>query len=267
RTITIISFYSEDPDVEARRGFGPFTPGFKISKFNDVEDLKSKVNDTTIAVLLEPIQGEGGIIPAEPSFYSLIHELSKKFNFLVIADEIQCGLFRAGTLTCSEQYNIKPDILILGKSLGGGLIPLSAVLANSHIFAPMGIGSHGSTYGGSPLASRVGLEVVRFISKNRENLEMQITHKGKMLTEALLQLKSKHPIISDVRGKGLMLGLELECPVDQFVKKCFELGLILGKTRSNTVRLTPPLVISEDELYFAVECIDKALSCIDLSCC
>ncbi len=258
RTITIISFSEEGSETEMKKGFGPFTPGFKLCELNNLDMFKQLVTNNTIAVLLEPIQGEGGINVIDSSFYQALYDLSKEHRFLLIADEIQCGLFRAGKLVCSDWFRVKPDILILGKSLGGGLLPVSVVLGSENVFSQMRVGSHGSTFGGSPLAARVGLEVVRYLKENRNQLEAEVIRKGEKILRFLKDLKSNR--IADLRGLGLMIGMELKCDVKDFIIKCAYEGLIVGKARNNTIRLTPPLIISDEDIEFALSVLENVLS-------
>ncbi|MCS6960965.1 MAG: aminotransferase class III-fold pyridoxal phosphate-dependent enzyme [Deltaproteobacteria bacterium] len=259
RTITLISFYSEDPSLEARRNFGPFTAGFKICEFNSEKRFLEAVNQNTVAVLFEPIQGEGGINVIDQRFLQTMKKICNDNQILIIADEIQCGLYRAGDLLASYMFDLKPDLVILGKSLGGGLVPISVVVGCRSIFQPMKPGSHGSTFGGNPLAARVGLEVVRYLKSQGEELKNRVLRLGDKVKEFLRGLNSS--LITDVKGTGLMLGLELDCDTEEFIKNAFQNGILLGKTRhSKTVRLTPPLVVSEADLEIGLAIIEKTLN-------
>lgn len=246
RTITIISFYSTDSEVPARKGFGPFTPGFRIVDFNSFKSFKEAVTENTCAVLFEPVQGEGGIrVWSRDELCSIVNFCSEK-GILTIADEIQCGLYRTGKLMCCSHYGFKPDILVLGKSLGGGLVPISAVLSSNRIFEPMTYGSHGSTFGGNPLACRVALEVVRFLRENGASIEHNVERASEDLKRFLVSLPKE--VVLGVRGVGLMLGVEIGVDPDLFVQECCNQGLIVGKARGNVVRLTPPLTITNRQI-------------------
>jgi acetylornithine aminotransferase len=240
-----------------RDGYEPFLPEFISAKYNDISDIESRVNQRTAAVFIEFIQGEGGIIVADPKFIERLFELREKFNFLVVADEIQSGLGRTGRFFAFEHYGVRPDIVTLAKPLGGGL-PLGAVLGNEKVGDVLTTGSHGSTFGGNPVSCSAGCVVVdeiinRGIMKNAETI-------GRYLINRLNKLKERHAIIREVRGLGLMIGIELKIECIDYIRKLLDRGVIANCTSNNVIRLLPPLIISKDEVDLFISKLDDVLS-------
>ncbi len=256
RTTTIVSFSTEE---QYRDGFGPFTPGFIIIPYNDVDALKNSINKNTVAFLVEPIQGEAGIIIPDEGYLKKTYEICKGANVLFIADEIQTGLGRTGKLFAYEYENIKPDILIVGKALSGGTYPVSAVLSSEEILGVFKPGDHGSTFGGNPLAAAVARESLKVIVE--EKLPEKSAELGKYFLEKLRTIQSKH--IKEVRGKGLFIGIELVPEAGgarRFCEALKEEGLLCKETHENVIRLAPPLVIEKEEIDWAFDRIKKVLS-------
>lgn len=256
RTTTIVSFSTEE---QYRDGFGPFTPGFVIIPYNDVEALKRAINKNTVAFLVEPIQGEAGIIIPDEGYLNKTFKVCKESNVLFIADEIQTGLGRTGKLFAYEYEGIKPDILIVGKALSGGTYPVSAILSSEEILGVFKPGDHGSTFGGNPLAAAVARESLKVIVE--EKLAERSAELGKYFLEKLRTIQSKH--IKEIRGKGLFIGIELFPEAGgarRFCEALKEEGLLCKETHENVIRLAPPLVIEKEEIDWAFERINKVLT-------
>jgi len=257
RTITIISM-STDPDSFG--GFGPFTPGFITIPYNDLAALENALADKDVAgFLMEPIQGEAGVFVPDAGYLSKAFELCKKNNVLFIADEVQTGIARTGKLLACDHENVRPDILILGKALSGGAMPVSAVLADDEIMLTIKPGEHGSTFGGNPLAARVAIAALEVVKE--ENLAEKAEALGKIFREELSNVKSE--MIELVRGKGLLNAVVIRpkngkeaWDVCVMMK---EMGLLAKPTHGNIIRFAPPLVISETQLREAIEIIKKAI--------
>lgn len=255
RTTTIISFSTE---AQYRDGFGPFTPGFVVIPYNDVEALKNAINKNTVAFLVEPIQGEAGIIIPDEGYLRKAFEVCKSSNVLFIADEIQTGLGRTGKLFAYEYEGIKPDAVIIGKALSGGAYPVSAVLSSKEILGVFKPGDHGSTFGGNPLAAAIAREALKVIIE--EKLAERSFELGKYFLEKLRTIQSKH--IKEIRGKGLFIGIELVPEAGgarRFCEALKEEGLLCKETHENVIRLAPPLVIEKEEIDWAFERIKKIL--------
>lgn len=252
RTTTIISFSTEE---QYRFGFGPFTPGFKIIPYDDLESLEKVINENTIAFLVEPIQGEGGVIVPQKGYLKNAKEICKKNNILFILDEIQTGLGRTGKLFCYEYEEAEPDILILGKALGGGFYPVSVICANDEIMDVFTPGDHGSTFGGNPLACAVGSASLKVILE--ENLVENALVIGEYFLNKLKEIKS--PIIKEVRGKGLLIGVELNKKARAYCEKLMEKGILVKDTKEDVIRLAPPLIIKKQEIDWALERIKEVL--------
>lgn len=255
RTTTIVSFSTEP---QYRDGFGPFTPGFVIIPYNDVEALKKAINKNTIAFLVEPIQGEAGIIIPDDGYLKEAFDVCKEANILFIADEIQTGLGRTGKLFAYEYEGIKPDAVIIGKALSGGAYPVSAVLSSKEILGVFKPGDHGSTFGGNPLAAAIAREALKVIVE--EKLPERSFELGKYFLEKLKTIQSKH--IKEIRGKGLFIGIELLPEAGgarRFCEALKEEGLLCKETHENVIRLAPPLVIEKEEIDWAFEKIKKVL--------
>lgn len=256
RTTTILSFSDND---QYRRSFGPFTPGFEVVPFGDIKALEAVICPNTAAIFIEPIQGEGGINVPPDGFLQDLRLLCDRENILLVTDEVQCGLCRTGKLLACDHEGVKADLVIIGKSLGGGISPLSAVLGKREVLELFEPGSHGSTFGGNSLACAVALEVVKLIreEKPEENARIQ----GEYLMSELRALN--RPEIKEVRGKGLMIGVELHSDAGaaiEYCEKLRELGVLCKDTRKQVMRLTPPLIITEKEIDFAVKRIKKAMT-------
>jgi ornithine--oxo-acid transaminase len=251
RTTTIVGFSSEP---QYRAGFGPFTPGFIAVPFGDANALQAAITPRTAAFLVEPIQGEAGIIVPPAGYLAQCREICTRHNVLLICDEVQTGLGRTGRLLACEHEAVKPDGLILGKALGGGLLPLSAFLAREDVMDVFGPGDHGSTFGGNPLAAAVGSAALRLLIE--EGLVKRAQVMGKRLMDGLCAFD--HPAIREVRGKSLLIGLELEPDVISARTFCEHLmrhGLLSKDTHSTVVRFAPPLIISESEIDAALKII------------
>ncbi|MEO8764694.1 MAG: ornithine--oxo-acid transaminase [Ginsengibacter sp.] len=261
RTIGIISF-STDP--VAKKDFGPFVPGFEVIPFNDLQALRNALADSNVAgFLVEPIQGEAGVIVPDDGYVQTAKQLCKDADVLFIADEIQTGLCRTGRMLCCDHEDIRPDILILGKALSGGVLPVSAVLADDEIMLTIKPGEHGSTYGGNPLACRVAVTALEVLKEEKlaENAEVL----GKFLRTELKKINS--PYIRDVRGKGLLNAIVIDHPdEDAALKFCLEMkdnGLLAKPTHGDKIRFAPPLNITKEELIDCVEIIKESLHTFD----
>jgi len=248
RTTTIVGFSSE---AEYKADFGPFTPGFVSVPFGDIEAMRKAVTPNTAAILVEPIQGEAGIIVPPEGWLRALRELCTEENVLLILDEIQTGLGRTGKPFAHNYEGITPDGLILGKALGGGLFPVSVFLARDDVMALFGPGSHGSTFGGNPLGAAVALEALKVIED--EKLVERSARLGTKLKKAMAEIRS--PLISDVRGKGLFVGVEFDpalCAARTVCERLMARGILSKETHETVVRLAPPLVIEERDLDWAI---------------
>ena len=252
RTMAAISLSSEDSN---KRGFGPMLPGFKVIPFGDIDALKEAINENTAGFLIEPIQGEAGVnIPPE-GFLKEAYDVCKENNVLFIADEIQAGLGRSGKLLACEWDNVEPDIIILGKALGGGVFPISCVVANEDILGVFEPGSHGSTFGGNPLACAVSNAALDVIIE--EKLPERAQELGEYMIEELRKINN--PIIKEVRGKGLFIGMELTEEARPYCEKLMEEGLLCKETHDYVIRFAPPLVIEKEDLDWAIDKIKKVM--------
>jgi len=255
RTTTIISFSSEPL---YKKGFGPLTPGFKFIPYGDAAALQAAINKNTAAFLVEPIQGEGGIHVPPSGYLKQCAEICKKNNVLLLADEIQCGLGRTGKLLACDHDNVKPDGLILGKALGGGLLPVSLFLSSNDIMQVMGPGTHGSTFGGSPLASAVALTALDILID--EGLIDNAAKLGEYLLKELQKIDN--PLIKDIRGKGLFVGIEIDPQQAAAKDLCLQLidkGIVTRETHQTVIRLAPPLVINQQQIDEALKIIRSVL--------
>ena len=242
-----------------REPFEPSVPGFHFVDYNDVEALQSATTEQTAAVLLEPIQGEGGVNVPDPSYLQRVRAWCDEQNLLLILDEVQTGIGRTGTFWAHETSGIEPDIMTSAKGLGGG-VPVGCVLAKEHaaVFEP---GDHGTTFGGSPLATAAALHVVQRILD--DDILGNVVARGEQAADAMLALHAKHPVVTGVRGRGLLLGMELgeEIAAD-IVSAAVERGLLLNPVRPDTVRLMPPLTVSAEEIDEAVAIIDESIAAV-----
>lgn len=256
RTTTIVSF-STDPI--ARNGFGPFTPGFVTVPYGDAEALAAAFDEDVVAFLVEPIQGEAGVIMPPEGYLRTARELCTKHGALMIADEIQSGLGRTGPTFACEHEGVVPDIYVLGKALGGGIVPLSAVVSRRDVLGVFKPGQHGSTFGGNPLACAIGREVIRIL-RTGEYQERSRTL-GDRLLKALRE--AGLPAVVEVRGRGLWVGIEIKSEVGPARGHCetlLERGILVKDTHDTTIRLAPPLVVSEEDIDWALERILGVLS-------
>jgi ornithine--oxo-acid transaminase len=253
RTITIVSFST---DEQYRDGFGPFTPGFKIVPFGDAQAVIDAITPNTCAFLVEPIQGEAGIVVPPEGFLRKTWEACKKNNVLFMADEIQSGLGRTGKLFTYMHEGITPDLVIVGKALSGGFYPVSAVLASRETLSVFKPGDHGSTFGGNPLACAIARASLRVLVE--EKMVENSAELGKYFLDRLREIKS--PCIKDVRGLGLWIGLEMTGPARPYCEKLKDEGILCKETHEHVIRFAPPLVIKKDEIDWAVEKVRKVVT-------
>ncbi|ANU16767.1 ornithine--oxo-acid transaminase [Planococcus maritimus] len=253
RTMTAVSLSS---DPEYRRGFGPMLPGINIVPFGDLDALKNAITPNTAAFLIEPIQGEAGIIMPSEGFLKAARELCREHNVLFIADEIQCGLARTGKMFACEWEDVDPDMYILGKALGGGVFPISCVVANNEVLGVFNPGSHGSTFGGNPLACAVSIASMQVLQE--ESLPERSLELGTYFMEELKKLD--HPVIKEVRGRGLFIGMELTEAARPYCEQLKELGLLCKETHDTVIRFAPPLIITKEELDWALERIHQVFT-------
>ncbi len=237
-----------------KKPFRPVLAGFKEAKFNDFKDFKLKVNSKTVAVLLELIQGEGGVNVADKQYIRKLRSYCKLKNILFMVDEVQTGMARTGKMFCYQNYPITPDLMVLSKGLGAG-VPISAMVVRKKIADIIKPGMHASTFGGSPLVTRVALEVFKVIE--RERLLNKVKRNGNYLYQRLSEFKKKYPFIKQVRGKGLMLGMELSLEAGPLFKECLSKKLILNATHGNVLRVLPALNVSKPELDKGINIIDS----------
>lgn len=249
RTTTIVGF-SSDPG--SREGFGPFTPGFVEVPFGDAEALAAAFDEDVVAFLVEPIQGEAGVVIPPAGYLARARELCTQHGALLIADEIQSGLGRTGFTFAIEHDEVVPDVFILGKALGGGIMPLSAVVGNSDVMGVFTPGSHGSTFGGNPLACAIGLEVIAML--NTGEFQERSAKLGERMLRTLRE--AALPVVSEVRGRGLWAGIEIvasAAPARTHCEALLDRGVLAKDTHDTTIRLAPPLVIGEEDLDWSLE--------------
>lgn len=255
RTTTVISF-STDP--QCRDGFGPFTPGFEIVKYGDIDALRNAIDDNTVGFLVEPIQGEAGIIVPPDGYLKQVREVCSEKNVLFIADEIQSGLGRTGKTFCIEHDGVKPDVLILGKALGGGIMPVSAVISSREIMSVFTPGDHGSTFGGNPLSCAVARKVIEILKTGKYQ-----DNAAKLGGDLISRLKAiGSDKIKEIRGKGLWVGIEFKPSAGKaigYCKQLMQMGMLCKDTHEQTMRLAPPLCINEEEIDWAFERLEKVL--------
>jgi ornithine--oxo-acid transaminase len=255
RTITIISFST---DAASKRNFGPHTPGFEVVPYGDAAALEAAIDDDTVAFLVEPIQGEAGVVLPPEGYLRRARELCTERNALLIADEIQSGLGRTGYTFAVEHDGVRPDVFILGKALGGGIVPLSAVIADDEVLGVFGPGEHGSTFGGNPIACAIGREVVAMLRTGEFQAISQ--ELGDYLLKSLRE--ANLPTVGEVRGRGLWAGIELTAPARPAratAERLLAEGILAKDTHESTIRLAPPLVITREEIDWALERIIPAL--------
>ena len=255
RTTTIVSF-SDDP--QCRDGFGPFTPGFELVKYGDIEALRNAIDENTVAFMMEPIQGEGGIIIPEEGFLKQVRALCTEKNVLFIADEIQSGLGRTGKTFACDWEDVKPDIYILGKALGGGIMPISAVVSSREILSVFTPGDHGSTFGGNPLACAIARKVISILNTNEyQNRALEL---GQYLVNKIND--ANFDCVETVRARGLWLGVEIKKSsgvARPYCEKLMEEGMLCKETHEQTIRIAPPLCITQEEIDWAFAKLEKVL--------
>ena len=257
RTTTVVSMSS---DQQYRDGFGPFTPGFELIPYGDIDALAAAIDDNTVAFLVEPIQGEAGVVVPPDGFLNQARKLCTDRNVLLMVDEIQTGLGRTGKMFAFEHENIRPDVIIVGKALSGGMLPVSAVVSGKDVLGVFAPGDHGSTFGGSPLAcavARAALAVIR-----DENLIERSAELGEHFRGKLCKIDS--PLVAEVRGKGLLNAVELKADAAKTARQCCEelmaQGLLCKETHETVIRFAPPLVVTQGELDWALERIANVLA-------
>ncbi len=256
RTTTIVGFSSE---AQYRFGFGPFTPGFRLLPYGDADAVEAAMTPNTAAVLVEPIQGEGGIIVPPEGYLKRLREITSQHNVLLITDEIQSGLGRTGKLFAYEHEGIRPDVVIIGKALSGGMYPVSAILADDEVMGVFRPGDHGSTYGGNPLGAAVARTALKVLVE--EGLVEASAELGGYFMERLRAIDSPH--IAEIRGRGLWIGIELKPEAGgarRFCEALREEGLLCKETHEHVIRIAPPLTITREEIDWALDRIEKVLT-------
>jgi len=246
RTTTIVGFSS---DAESRQGFGPFTPGFRSIPFGDAAALANAIMPNTAAFLVEPIQCEAGVLIPPAGYLAEVARICRKRGVLLVADEIQTGLGRTGTLFACQHEGVQPDVYVLGKALSGGFYPVSAVVSSRDVLGVFGPGTHGSTFGGNPLGCAVAREALRVLAD--EHLVERSAELGRWFLDRLRSLS--HPDIVDIRGVGLIAGIELRVPARPYCERLQMLGVLCKETHDRVIRIAPPLVIEPEELTWALD--------------
>ena len=241
RTIAIVSF-STDPT--ARRAYGPYVSGFKVINYGDAAALEAAITENTVAFLVEPIQGEAGVIIPPAGYLKAVREICTKHNVLFIADEVQTGFARTGKILACQHEDVAPDIYILGKALGGGIMPISAVAADKEILEVFEPGSHGSTFGGNPLACAVAIKAMEIMV--RDNYAEMSAQKGAYFVDKLRQIKNDQ--IIEIRSKGLFIGVEFSVDAAPYVKELIKAGVLAKETHDRTIRFAPPIIISYEQI-------------------
>jgi ornithine--oxo-acid transaminase len=255
RTITLIGFSTEE---QYRDGFGPFTPGFKVVKFGDTQSLQEAVGPNTAAVLLEPIQGEAGVLIPPDGYLRDVRRICDQNNIIMVLDEIQTGLGRTGKLLAEAHDGVEADVTLIGKALSGGFYPVSAVLSSQEVLSVFLPGDHGSTFGGNPLACAVAREALKVLVE--EGMIENSAQMGEYFLKQLQGINSPH--IKNVRGKGLFIGVELHAEAGgarRFCEKLMQQGLLCKETHENVIRFAPPLIIQKDDIDWALEKIEPVL--------
>ncbi|MGW0221239.1 ornithine--oxo-acid transaminase [Streptomyces tendae] len=256
RTTTIVSFST---DETARRGFGPFTPGFRIVPYNDLAALEAAVDETTAAVLIEPIQGEAGVLIPDDGYLAGVRELTRRKGCLFVADEIQSGLGRTGHTLAVEHESVVPDVVLLGKALGGGIVPVSAVVGRREVLGVLHPGEHGSTFGGNPLAAAVGTAVVELLETGE--FQRRAAELGAVLREGLAALVGRGVV--GFRARGLWAGVDVDPALGsgrEISERLMREGVLVKDTHGSTIRLAPPLTVTAEELAGALGTLEKVLT-------
>ncbi|MGW2962304.1 ornithine--oxo-acid transaminase [Streptomyces sp. NPDC001220] len=256
RTTTIVSFST---DETARAGFGPFTPGFRIVPYNDLAALEAAVDETTAAVLIEPIQGEAGVMIPDDGYLTGVRELTRRTGCLFVADEIQSGLGRTGRTLAVDHEDVVPDMLLLGKALGGGIVPVSAVVARREVMSVLRPGEHGSTFGGNPLAAAVGTAVVELLESGE--FQRRAAELGVVLRDGLAELVGRGVV--GFRSRGLWAGVDVDPAIGtgrEISERLMREGVLVKDTHGSTIRLAPPLTVTAEELRSALGALEKVLA-------
>ena len=256
RMITVISFSSSQ---KYKEGFGPITPGFVSVDYNDSEAVKKAINPNTCGILVEPMQGEGGMKEPVPGFLQGLRTLADENDLLLLFDEIQVGLGRTGKRFCFEYDDVVPDGLILGKAISGGLVPLSVFITNAELMdLAFQVGSDGSTFGGYPLACIAGITALDVIEQ--DNLVVRSATQGAILKQKIEEIASRSPYVKEVRGKGLFIGIEIkDGDAKRFCRELFKLNMIVNDSHGHTIRISPPLIINDEEIAYMLERFEKVL--------
>jgi acetylornithine aminotransferase len=254
RTLATLSATGQE---KVRKGFDPILEGFDFVPFNDTEALRAAIGSSTCAVMLEPVQGEGGVRCPGEGYLEAVRQICDDHGILMIFDEIQTGMGRTGRLFAYQHLGVEPDIMTLAKALANGL-PIGAMLAKEEIAGAFGPGAHASTFGGTPIVTAAALEVCKILTEDKiiENGHQA----GKYLKEKLYELKDRHTVVEDVRGMGLLLGMKLKIEGGPLVTRCMEKGFLINCIQDNILRFIPPLVISNDEIDGLIDCLDKILT-------
>ncbi|AQS58012.1 acetylornithine transaminase [Desulforamulus ferrireducens] len=253
RTLATITATGQD---KYQKGFDPLPEGFRYVPYNDLAALQESIGPHTCAIMLEPVQGEGGVIPATPAYLEGVQALCREKGLLLIFDEVQCGLGRTGKLFAYQHYQVEPDIITLAKALAGGF-PIGALLAKEHVAVAFQPGDHASTFGGNPLACAAALAAMETLLQ--DGLLANTQQVGQYFVDKLKQLAEKYTFVQEVRGMGLMLGMELTIPGKDIVARCLEQGLLINCTNGNVLRFLPPLIITEQQVDQAIEILDQAM--------
>lgn len=254
RTMAAVSVTGQGKYSE---GFGPMLTGVKFAEFNNLDSVKEVVSERTAGIIVEPIQGEGGIVPAEGEFLEGLREIADEIDAILIFDEVQTGIGRTGKIFAYQHYGVEPDVMTLAKALGNG-VPIGAIVAKGKAADVLKPGLHASTFGGNPLVTRAGVEVMRIVSD--ESFLREVERKGEYLRKRLEELKDRFPgVIDYVRGKGLMVGAVCKISCVDIVKSALEKGLIINCTAGNVLRFVPPLVITEEEIDYGLKILEEVL--------
>ena len=254
RTMAAVSVTGQGKYSE---GFGPMLTGVKFAEFNNLDSVKEVVSERTAGIIVEPIQGEGGIVPAEEAFLEGLREIADEIDAILIFDEVQTGIGRTGKIFAYQHYGVEPDVMTLAKALGNG-VPIGAIVAKGKAADVLKPGLHASTFGGNPLVTRAGVEVMRIVSD--EGFLREVERKGEYLRKGLEELRDRFPgVIDYVRGKGLMVGAVCKIPCVDIVKSALEKGLIINCTAGNVLRFVPPLVITEEEIDYGLKILEEVL--------
>ncbi len=254
RTMATLSATGQE---KVRKGFDPVLEGFDFAEFNNIEDLACMVGADTCAVLMEPIQGEGGVICPDHAYLQQVRQLCDESGCLLIFDEVQTGIGRTGRLFAHEHAGVRPDIMTLAKALGNGL-PIGAMLATESVAEAFGAGAHASTFGGSPIVTAVALAVLQTLEQ--DDILDQVNATGAYLLDRLAELQKRHTIIEAVRGKGLLIGVQLSKPGAPIVAACMQKGFLVNCVQDNVLRLAPPLIIRRQEIDGLMDCLDEVIT-------